>query len=241
MQRIDTDIFIETYSSKSEITTTQIMTYLRGKMKDVSDSTLRWYIHSLCKQSVISHRGRGLYTISAKSEFKPEISKSVKKINSTVRKAFPSVVFCISETRWFNYFMVHQLTKNRIIVEVEKDADEAVFNLLNENFKNVFLNPDDEVLNRYVSSNSESIIVKRMVSQSPIKTISKIKVPEPEKMLVDVFSDIELYSAQQDESEVIFENYTGRFTINESKLKRYANRRNRGKQINELTLKYLSK
>lgn len=52
-----------------------------------------------------------------------------------------------------------------------------------------------------------------------------------EKILVDILIDENLFSAQQGELDYIFEVAYQKFTINESKMKRYASRRNRDKEL----------
>ena len=73
----------------------------------------------------------------------------------------------------------------------------------------------------------DAIIVKNLNSESPTVKESKIVVPMLEKMLVDMLIDENLFSAQQGELDYIFKSAYKKFTINESKMKRYASRRNR--------------
>ena len=55
--------------------------------------------------------------------------------------------------------------------------------------KKVFLNPSEDMLSRYISNFDEVIIVKSLISESPISDQDGIKVASLEKLLVDCVSD----------------------------------------------------
>ena len=130
--------------------------------------------------------------------------------------------------------MRHQPFKNYIIIEVEKDACEPVFGYVNEIKKNVFLNPNEEIFDRYIQNLDEAIIVKNLVSEAPLIIVQKITVPALEKILVDMLIETNLFSAQQNEKEFILKSSMDKFTINKLKMRRYAIRRNREPEINKL-------
>ncbi|RLD85139.1 MAG: hypothetical protein DRJ07_03660, partial [Bacteroidetes bacterium] len=118
---------------------------------------------------------------------------------------------------------------------VEKDAVEQVFNKLNESIKNVFLDPDTEIFERYIHNVNEAIIIKTLVSESPLRKVHKIKIPSLEKLLVDMLIDVDVFAAQQGELEFIYKTSFKKFQINKNKMKRYAIRRNREKRMKKLT------
>ena len=60
-------------------------------------------------------------------------------------------------------------------------------------------------------------------------------MPTLEKILVDIIADEELFAAQQGELEFIFKSAFDKYNINESKMKRYASRRNRKTEIKNQT------
>ncbi len=130
--------------------------------------------------------------------------------------------------------MLHQPFKQYSVIEVEKEAAEQVFNYLNENYKNVFLNPDNEIFELYISSLDEIIIVKNLISESPFEKINKINIPTLEKLLVDMLIDKELFAAQQGEIEFIFKTAFSKYALNKLQMKRYAMRRNREKKIENI-------
>jgi hypothetical protein len=135
---------------------------------------------------------------------------------------------------WLNDLMRHQPFKHYLVIEVEKDASEPVFGILSETFKNVFLNPNEAIFARYIHNLDEVIIVKNLVSEAPLMELQKIVIPTLEKLLVDMLIDMNLFSAQQNETEFIVRTVIEKFAINELKMKRYALRRNREKEIEKL-------
>ena len=80
--------------------------------------------------------------------------------------------------------MRHQTFKNFTIVEVEKVASEQVFNQLNTNLPNVFINPDEKQSNDTSELLDNAIIIKNLNSEAPIQKWNNINVPTLEKILL---------------------------------------------------------
>ncbi len=130
--------------------------------------------------------------------------------------------------------MLHQPFKYFIVIEVEKDASASVFNFINEYSKNVFLNPDPEIFDRYINNADKVIIVKNLVSEAPLMEVGKITIPTFEKLLVDMLIDFALFSSQQNELDFIVKTVSKKYSLNKLKMKRYAIRRNRESKLEEL-------
>ncbi|OQX79654.1 MAG: hypothetical protein B6D64_04425 [Bacteroidetes bacterium 4484_276] len=64
---------------------------------------------------------RGLYTISYKPKYKPEVSRDLLKLTKKLNNRFEEVKYCIWETNWLNEFSQHQASKKIFIIETEKD------------------------------------------------------------------------------------------------------------------------
>jgi len=226
---------IERYFRESERLSKQtLVTSIKEDFSHWSDNTVNMYLSKLKKKGKISSPSKGFYELGSIPLFKPEISNALKKIYNKIKQAFPFITFCVWDSAWLNDLMRHQPFKHYLVVEVEKDASESVFGFLNETFKNVFLNPDEEIFNRYIQNLDEVIIVKNLVSEAPLMEVQKIVLPALEKILVDMLADTNLFSAQQNETEFIMKTAMDKFTINELKMKRYALRRNRESEVEEL-------
>jgi hypothetical protein len=204
--------------------------------ESVNDSTLGWRIHDLKQKNFIKQVGRGLYVLSdrSKREFRPEMTDALIDVFYAVEGTFPYLNLCVGDTRWYNEFMVHQVFKNALIVEVEKEAVGPVFHKLTETFPNVFINPSLHIFETYISEKESSIIVKPLITESPIVDQDEIKLPSLEKMLVDLICDDAVYSAQSSEISNIFNSAMEIYVLNLNKLKRYARRRNKVQRIDLL-------
>ncbi|TDS52981.1 DUF6577 family protein [Myroides indicus] len=199
-----------------------------------SDNTINMYLSKLKKEGVINSPSRGIYELDSLTPFQPNISITLKRIFNKIKREFPYINFCIWDSAWLNDFMRHQPFKHYVIVEVEKDASESVFTFLTESNKNVFFNPDEEIFDRYIHNQDEVLIVKNMVSESPLIEKEKIVIPALEKLLVDMLIETALFSAQQNEKEFIMRSVFQKYTLNELKMRRYAVRRNREDEIEKL-------
>jgi hypothetical protein len=88
------------------------------------------------------------------------------------------------------------------------------------------LEPSEEILTRYILIKPNTIIVLPLISEAPIQEVQEVNTTTLEKMVVDLFSKPELFSAQQgSELTFIYDNIFSKYTINKNKLLRYADRR----------------
>jgi len=127
--------------------------------------------------------------------------------------------------------MKHQPFHHYLVVEVEKVAAEAVFSFLNLSLKNVFLNPDEEIFDRYISNFEDVVIVKNLISEAPLLEVHQVYIPAIEKLIVDIKTDVNLFSAQHDEFEYIIKSISEMYIINKARMERYAKRRNKQSDI----------
>jgi hypothetical protein len=175
---------------------------------------------------ILSRIGRGKFILGEGKEYVPEISSRLKAINTKLKKEFPYLKMCVWHTSALNEFMLHQPGRFYLLVEVEKEATQSVFYFLKEADYPVFIKPTSDLLDKYLPSGKEAIIVKPLVSEAPIKTINEVNTASLEKMLVDIFCDDVIFSAQQgSEMRTIFNESLNKYTINKDRMFRYAGRR----------------
>jgi hypothetical protein len=134
--------------------------------------------------------------------------------------------------------MVHQPARNLSVLDVEKEATEAIFNHLSDQFPGkVFLDPSREVVENYALRLADSIIVFPMISRSPTRLIQGIPFPLLEKILVDIFVDEDRFFLFHGQELVnIFETAFKTYKISERKLLWYAQRRHAKKQIRKFII-----
>lgn len=223
---------IKNYFESSKILSKEeLMGLLRKDFTTWSDNTINAYLYNLKKEGVINNLSRGIYTIGKIETFSPIINPKLKKIAARIHKTYPFINYCIWDSSWLNDLMLHQPFKNFAIVEVEKIGAEQVFNDLNNNFPNVYINPNNTFFDRYISVLDNVVIVKNLNSEAPTLKLKELTIPTIEKILVDILIDDNLFAAQQGELDFIFKSAFDKYTINESKMKRYAARRNRETQL----------
>ena len=196
---------IDTYfERKKSLSKEELVLAIGNDFPNWTSNTVKVYLSKLKKEGIVNNPSRGTYTISDEKTFNPNIPQNLKKIADKIQKEYPYVISCVWNTNWLNDLMRHQPFKQYTVIEVEKEAAEQVFNYLNDNYKNVFLNPDSEIFELYISSLDEIIIVKNLISEAPFEKINKVTIPTLEKLLVDMLIDKELFAAQQGEIEFIF-------------------------------------
>lgn len=131
--------------------------------------------------------------------------------------------------------MLHQPGKFYTILEVEKEVMESVFYALKEQGKEVFLDPSEEIISKYVMDSKEPIIISRLTTEAPTQQVENISTVTLEKILVDLFCDEKLFGTYQGaELERIYRSAFEKYTVSNSKLLRYANRRNKKNDIEQL-------
>jgi hypothetical protein len=222
------------FENKKIISKGELIMAIRKDFPNWSDNTINAYLHLLKKKGIIYNISRGIYALGSKETFNPQINDQLKRIASQIHKTYPFVNYCVWNSSWLNDFMRHQPFKNFIIVEVEKVASEQVFNEISLSFPNVFINPDDTFFDRYVSTLDKVIIVKNLNSEAPTLKLKELIIPTLEKILVDILIDVNLFAAQQGELNFIFKSAFDKYDINESKMMRYAARRNREEELERM-------
>nr|NYE68424.1 hypothetical protein [Mucilaginibacter sp. E4BP6] len=130
-----------------------------------------------------------------------------------------------------NEFAQHLSSYHFILVDIERDVAESVYFQLKEEFSGVFLRPSEMLLNNVLSDFRLPLVVRYLVSESPISMRNDMPVVTVEKMLVDIFSDPEFGYLIGSERRAIFSNAYYKYIINENKLLRYAARKGKKEEI----------
>ena len=194
---------------------------------DLKETTFRWRIYNLKEKKLIRPISRNEFTLTYKPNFKPSVDEGEKKIYTLIEKEFKGLKQDVWSTRVINEFMLHQPARFLTLLEVEKDALEPVFYFLKDNnIKNVFLQPEEKEIGRYISDLDNAIILQPLVSKAPLQKVGKVSTVTIEKLLVDIFSDRKLFTAYQGSELIyIFNNAYHRYSIDFTKLFSYARRR----------------
>lgn len=206
-----------------------LLSFFRKKYPNLTDKAIHWHLHDLKQRGVLTSLGRGIYGLAKKNktDFQPRLERSQINLYKKIKDKFPYANHCIWPARWLTEFMVHLPSIQWTIVEVERDAVESVYSFVAQFSKTALMNPTAKEMQHYVFRDRSNIIVKILISESPLMQINKTIVPRLEKILVDLLVDKVVFDAYQGtELKNIFENAFVKYHINISALKRYARRRN---------------
>ena len=224
----------KTFSNFKIITTNDLFNFYKSSEQAVKKSTVNWRIYQLVQTGKLQRIGRGKYVLGKEQKYSNEISAKEIKISNLIKKEFPFIKYCIWTTSILNEFSQHLSAFQFIVLEVEKETLEPVYFMLRESFNSTFKKPSKEIVEEFITSQQNSIAVNSFVSEAPIKSIKNVPTSSLEKLLVDLFCDKNLYYfVQGNELFNIYKNAFDKYTINQSKLLRYADRRRKKKQIEE--------
>lgn len=226
------------FEGRESFSRDELFAFYRQIEPELKENTFRWRIYLLKTKKIISTISRGLLTLTYKPLFEPETGETERKIYAKIEKQFPALKQCIWSTKAVNEFMLHIPGKFITILQVEKEALEPVYEFLKEqNFRNVFIQPGEKEIERYIYETDTAIILQTLISKSPtqkVKTISTITI---EKMIVDLYCDKKLFSAfQGSEFVLIINNAYSRYSIDFTKLFGYAKRRRKESYLKEFLL-----
>ena len=195
----------------------------------ISQTTLNWHLQKLVNEGKIFRIGRGQYSSQGRQLFKENPDEELVSLHSNLIEQYPNVRCCLYMGTILSP-LLHHLSYNALTyVEVDKELTEILFHKLQEGGETVYLKPSRDVMRNYVDIGKRGIIIKPLITGSP--TTKKMGVPMPtlEKLLVDTLCDEDFSYLQGGEWYYMMEMAASMYTINTSRLLRYAGRR--GKRV----------
>jgi len=227
--------FVIRFKDKKSFTADDVYSFYSRNEPGIKRSTVRWRIYNYIRKGTIKRISRGVYSMGKGKNFSHSLSGEHKKISREIKKSFPFVTYCCWDISVLKEFFQHMPKQQFFFIEVEKDAVEAVFYFLRETRENVFKDFDKNIIENYIEEKQESVIVKPLISESPLTEFDGTPVPVLEKILVDILAERELfYFLQGNELKHIYKNAFDKYTIQKSKLIRYAGRRGKKEEIKKV-------
>lgn len=229
----------ELLKENKSITSKGLFNFYMMYEPNLKENTYRWRVWNLKEQGILKSKKRGVYILGNQQSYKISISRRIKILNNRIKKTFPYTNVSIWETKELNDFMIHQPGTSYIIIEVENEAIYSIFSRLQETERDVFVFSKSLSNNFYYTSlKDNSIILKALISRSPLIKQDGVYVPKIEKLLVDLFVDKKIFIMYQGQELInIFENINEKYGINFTTLFRYAQRRNAKMNIKKFILK----
>ncbi len=208
-------IDLSTYLSKIDL-------YNQYNKIDASPRAKDMLISRLSEAGVIAKTENNKYKLVNKKKYHTfrEYDCTIKFIELFKDIKFDYIVYNIT---FLNEWLNQLIGKNTIFIEADKKYMNSIYELLVDNdYKNILLNPSIEEIDKY--SSSDLIIIKPLFTRSPIDR--KEKSFKIEKVICDLMSDniLRKYFSTSELSEIyrqIFETYA----INELSLNAYLTRR----------------
>lgn len=201
-----------------------------GLSNDGTEAAISLALSRMLQSGELVKESWGTYSLSSQKKrlFVPVPSEEIRGISLLINAEFPYTAKCVWNPEIIVPFMQHVPNLHFLIVEIERIAMEPAFNLLQgrESSRRVVFHPTSDDYAHYVSG-FPSIIVKPLVSQSPLIDFGGVSMPSLEKVMVDIAGDAEFAFAQGAELGTIYGNILSSFEVNEKALYRYADRRGR--------------
>ena len=218
---------IEYLPADESFTKQQFSSMIREADAGYSESSVSWLLSELKRKQKIASIGRGVYIRVTEEGRKKEYSydhlKAYLEIEQAVSREFPLVGFQMWEMYQMNEFVNHLFGKNTIFVEVENMCEAPVFEMLHERFPDVLFCPDKDMYYRQ-RGNDNTVVVQKLISEAP-RPAAGHSAPL-EKLLVDLFSKkLTGKLVSRSEYQGIYEDAFSRYSIDETKMFRYARRR----------------
>lgn len=148
----------------------------------------------MVNDNIIFKLGRGIYTAHKvhTSEYTPRLRTKAVKVGKIIARQFPFVSVSVLDGQVFADFQHHISSNNVIYLEVDRDAMESVFHTLKQEGYTAYLNPSKDFVYDNIDLSKEAVIVKPLISESPLVDFKGIKTPRLEKILVAVYCDDDL-------------------------------------------------
>ena len=191
----------------------------------LNEQQSKYSLQKLISDGEIVHMGWNQYTVGGKRLiYSHEYSDSAKKIAKKIEEKYDDINFQVFELTQLNLFMNHLIAHNTIIIGVENDLIDFVFDTLNREYPGrVLLKPSLDMYYRYHQDNE--IVIERLPSETP-KGLDKPWQSRIEKILVDILVDKLISRIVPDgEKAAIVEGAYQEFLVDEGTMLRYAKRK----------------
>ncbi len=224
----------EKFSKQTVITSKELVLFLSTFFPELSTSTISWKINQLKAENLIYQTGRGLYTFDFKPEFNPEVNLKTKRIYNKT-KSFVSSELVVWDTEILDLILEKESEKRTTFLLVQKDDLAELFNQMQSISKPVYLEPNIEIIQRYILPQNDVILLYSLISETPLQHNGDYILPTLEGVLVNAWLLSENYLKPLGYSiEGIFESAFKKYNVNKNKLLRYAARRDQRKEIEQL-------
>ena len=224
---------VQSLEPGKKYTRNNLIALLQEDHPSLSKNSFHWAIGGMLQSGMLVRSGYDSYYRSestVKPIYIPTYTMESLRLIDFVENAYPDVRFTVIETVLLNEFLNHLVAQNTVFLQVEKDAAVFIFRFLQEETKQkVLFKPTRKEYNLYWEK--EGIVVTELVSEAPVFE-NRPHYVCIEKLLVDLYCDklLSMTYSKAEYGEVIAQ-AVRRYTVDRSKMTRYARRRNKNSEI----------
>ncbi|MBB4804364.1 hypothetical protein HNP37_004451 [Flavobacterium nitrogenifigens] len=235
MKNSDLALAINTkFSKQSTITSKELVSFLSNLLPDLTTNTIVWKINQLKSEHFIYQSGRGTYTFDFKPEFNIEINLKTKRVYNKTKTFIPSQLVAW-DTEMLDSIIEKENNKRAVFLLAQKDHLTELFNQMQLFSKPAFLEPNHEIIQRYILPQNDVILLYPLISETPTQNNGDYTLLTLEGILVNAWLLSENYLKPIGYSiEEIFKCAFKKYNVNKNKLLRYATRRDQRKKIEQL-------
>lgn len=225
------------YNHDKTIVRKELMQWFISAYPDGSTRSMDFTLKQMVDHGTLIRTKNGVFCLAedVKPIYRPVVNDEMKSLLAAVKEQYPYTTCALWQASELGSFMQHVPNLNMLILEVESAAAEAVYEDVRgmADGRKVLLNPSEREYRLYASG-ERTLLVKNMISESPVQTVDGVVVPMLEKILVDATVSPELGFARGGEIYTIYENADERYRIGRKTMLRYASRRGRKEEIEKL-------
>ena len=204
----------------------------------MSESQIAYNLQKNLDNGSIVHVSWNKYSIAGKKkQYSHHYSDVVEEIIQRINESYFDLDYQVFELIQLNEFMNHQMAHNTILLSVENELQDFVFETLKDMYPGkVMLKPGLTEYYRYLQD--DEIIVGRLPTETP-KGIDKPWQSRLEKILVDIFTD-KLVSkiVPENEKDAIMNGAFSTYLLDPMTMIRYAKRKGADQKIIKILNEY---
>jgi hypothetical protein len=221
-------------NDQAQFTTQELIELLSALNPEATKNTHSWRINQLKSTGQIHQSGRGLYSFISKPEFTPALSLKTKRLINRVEALVPELEIVVWETPMLAEIIEKPIEKHFIFFHTKRDRIDFLHGKMLDFSRPTFPNPNKEIIEKYLLPLNEAIILLPLSTQTPVMKLNDFKTKTIEGLLVSACLVETILTPMGIDLNQLFSAAFSKYNVNESKLLRYAGRRDRRTEINEL-------
>lgn len=226
---MDTRKVLSRYEDGSVFSRSEFHEAVRAYEPTCADTAIDWALHDLRRKGILESAGAGRYYMvtedtQTRLQYHYLHSSEYYELEECISSAYPLVNYQMWELIQMNDFVNHQIAKNVIFVEVESMLVDTIYEVLHTKYPYAMFQPDTDTFYRQRGPQTD-IVVMKLLTEAP--TPDEHHSCRIEKILVDLLSrKLPGQLVERSEYPRIYEDVFHKYAIDETRMLRYARRRN---------------